>query len=41
MNQIVLEGQRVKLLLMTIEHMDELYECGQAPDIWAYLPMKV
>jgi RimJ/RimL family protein N-acetyltransferase len=38
---IVLEGSRVNLLPMVLEHSDELFECGKAEEIWTYLPTPV
>lgn len=34
-------GKRVKLIPMGVHHVKELFEAGNYPDIWAYMPMKV
>ncbi|MEF3303169.1 GNAT family N-acetyltransferase [Paenibacillus sp. GYB003] len=36
-----LEGHRVVLKAMEPSHADELYECGNHPDIWTYLPCRM
>src|SRR5690625_2525269 len=38
---VVLEGDRVKIRPMEVHHVQELFDAGNNPDIWTYLPMKV
>ncbi|MCM3411809.1 GNAT family N-acetyltransferase [Metabacillus litoralis] len=38
---VVLEGDRVKIQPMEDDHVQELFDAGNHPDIWAYMPMKV
>jgi N-acetyltransferase len=37
----LLEGQTVKLVPMSLEHVEDLYRCGQEEIIWTYLPKRV
>jgi RimJ/RimL family protein N-acetyltransferase len=36
-----LAGKRAKLLPMEREHAQALYEAGQHPEIWAYMPIRI
>jgi N-acetyltransferase len=38
---VVLEGQHVRLVPLTRDHIDALFEVGQDPAIWAWTPFKV
>jgi len=36
-----LEGKRVKLVPLTMEHVQPLFECSQDPAIWAAYPIRI
>lgn len=36
-----LEGKRVKLVPLEMEHIDSLYRCSRDPEIWANYPMNI
>ncbi|NYE08898.1 hypothetical protein F4694_005755 [Bacillus niacini] len=38
---VVLIGDRVKIQPMEDYHVQELFDAGNNPDIWAHMPMKV
>lgn len=38
---VVLSGARVKLLPMEIDHIHALFEVGNTPAIWPYMPMQI
>ncbi|USK72233.1 GNAT family N-acetyltransferase [Peribacillus asahii] len=38
---VKLIGERVILLPLEVHHIQELFDAGNNPDIWAYMPMKV
>ncbi|MBO0995617.1 GNAT family N-acetyltransferase [Bacillus sp. SD088] len=38
---VVLIGDRVKIQPMEDHHVQALFEAGNNPDIWAYMPMKI
>lgn len=38
---VELIGERVKILPMEVDHVQELFDAGNYPDIWAYMPMKI
>ena len=38
---VVIIGDRVKIQPMEDYHVQELFDAGNNPDIWAYMPMKV
>lgn len=38
---VVLIGDRVKIQPMEDSHVQELFDAGNNPDIWVYMPMKV
>ncbi len=38
---IVLEGETVRLVPLSMEHAEGIYEAAQSPDIWPYLPYPI
>ena len=36
---VILEGQHVRLVPLTLEHAEQLLEAGKHEDIWRFLPM--
>lgn len=38
---VVLEGDRAKLQPMEVHHVPELFNAGNHPDIWLYMPMNI
>lgn len=41
MNFTLLQGERVSLIPLELEHSDFLFECSRSPQIWENLPIKV
>jgi RimJ/RimL family protein N-acetyltransferase len=39
--QVILQGWQVKLIPLELTHIDDLYDAGQSPDIWRYLPSNI
>ncbi|PZD97230.1 GNAT family N-acetyltransferase [Paenibacillus sambharensis] len=37
----MLEGKRIQLLPLRLDHAEELFKCAGYPEIWTYLPNKV
>jgi len=40
-NPVELVGQKVTIRPMEVHHVQQLFEAGSNPDIWAHMPMKV
>ncbi|QHT61345.1 GNAT family N-acetyltransferase [Paenibacillus lycopersici] len=36
-----LEGERISLIPLELEHADSLFHCSQSPQIWENLPTKI
>lgn len=41
MSFTVLEGKRVSLIPLELEHAGPLYECSRFPEIWEHLPVRI
>ncbi|SFE76926.1 Protein N-acetyltransferase, RimJ/RimL family [Paenibacillus catalpae] len=41
MDNIELEGERVKLLPLGAEHVQPLFDCSRSKELWEHLPVKV
>ncbi len=37
----LLEGERVILIPLEMEHVENLFQCAKRPEIWSFLPLKI